>query len=118
MKIYYKFKFYINAKHSVDFGGGRSNIHPHTWETVVSLGSSSENELNFSMIEKELQNYFDKFEGIYLNDLNYFKNQEPTMENLGKIFYYHLQTLFFKLKLNLIKLEISENPTRTYVIEA
>lgn len=35
MECSYKFKFYINARHSVNFDGNQSDIHPHTWETVI-----------------------------------------------------------------------------------
>ncbi|MGL5153009.1 MAG: 6-carboxytetrahydropterin synthase [Clostridium sp.] len=118
MKIYYKFNFYINAKHSVDFGKGRSQIHPHTWETKISLGSSIEEELNFSLVENKLQAYFNRFEGIYLNELDHFSKKEPTMENIGKVFFNHIQLICKSLNLELLKIEISENPTRTYIIEA
>lgn len=56
MRNFYKFKFYINARHSVEFNNVRSNIHPHTWETVVHIEVNSEDFINFTAFEKVLEN--------------------------------------------------------------
>ena len=117
MQHIYKFKFYINAKHSVNFDGVKSNIHPHTWETVIYIKVNSNNFINFSKIEKFFEAYFDEYEGKYLNDLIYFKDIYPTMENIGKKIFSDIDRSLNSNSLVLSKLEISENPTRTYIIE-
>lgn len=117
MKHYYKFKFYINARHSVSFNGVQSNIHPHTWETVVYIKMESGSIINFTEFETLLEKYFINYEGRYFNDLDCFKKVNPTMENIGKKIFVDLNQVLTKRGLELFKLEISENPTRTYVIE-
>ena len=117
MNNYYKFKFYINAKHSVSFNGRESNIHPHTWETVVYIKVNSTNTINFTEFEELLEKYFDNYEGKYFNDLEFFRNINPTMENIGKKIFNDLGLLLSRRDLELWKVEISENPTRTYIIE-
>lgn len=118
MKTYYRFKFYINARHSVTFKGKSSNIHPHTWEVVVSFGSEISETINFSEFEGKLEKYFIYYEGKYLNELESFIGINPTMENMGKIFYSDIKELLDRENLYFKRIEISENPTRTYIIEA
>lgn len=112
----YKFKFYINARHSVNFSGIQSNIHPHTWEIVMYFRVNQKEFINFSKIEKEINEYLDKYEGKYLNDLDCFKEVEPTMENICVQIFNDIEK-FMNGKVNLCKIEVSENPTRTYIIE-
>lgn len=117
MKTYYKFKFYLNSKHSVTFNDKASSIHPHTWEIVVLFQSHESETINFTSFENELEQYFLKYEGKYLNDIDYFKNLNPTMENIGKLFYKDINELVTNIELDFIRIEISENPTRTYILE-
>lgn len=117
MKTCYKFKFYLNAKHSVTFNGKASNIHPHTWEVAVLFSSEHSDTVNFTMFENELKKYFLNYEGKYLNGQEYFKDVNPTMENIGKVLYNDVKKLVNDKNLYFKMLEISENPTRTYIIE-
>lgn len=118
MKTYYRFKFYLNARHSVLFGEKTSNIHPHTWEVAVLFGSGETDIVNFTMFENILEEYFLGFEGKYLNEHPSFKNINPTMENIGRILYSDIKKIINERSLYFKTLEISENPTRTYIIEA
>lgn len=117
MEHYYKFKYYVNARHSVDLGMGESGIHPHTWEIVIYIKVNSSTMINFSSIDKYLDNYFEDFEGKYLNELDSFKSLETTMENIGKVVFEQLKRFLIDRDMNLQQLEISENPTRTYIIK-
>lgn len=116
MKIKYKFKFYVNARHSVNFSGIQSAIHPHTWEIVMFIDVNSEAFLNFSDLEKTASEYFEKYEGSYLNELDEFKTVEPTMENIALKIFNDLKDNLSK-EINISRVEVSENPTRTYIIE-
>ncbi|MGL4740864.1 MAG: 6-carboxytetrahydropterin synthase, partial [Sarcina sp.] len=94
----------------------KSPIHPHTWEIVSIISVNKNKFLNFSTFEKILENYFKKFEGKYLNDLLEFQTAEPTMENMAFQFYSELNKILIENQLELESIEISENPTRTYII--
>lgn len=117
MKTYYKFKFYLNARHSVAFNETASNVHPHTWEVVVIFSSQESDTINFTTFENELEKYFLNFEGKYLNEHISFKGINPTMENIGKVLYSDIKKLINGKTLVFRTMEISENPTRTYIIE-
>jgi len=118
VKTYYRFKFYINARHSVTINDKTSNIHPHTWEVVILFGLKATEIINFSEFENELEEYFANYEGKYLNEIDVFNGINPTMENIGKILYKDIKAFIDKKNLYFTRLEISENPTRTYIIEA
>ena len=117
VKTYYRFKFYLNALHSVKFAGKVSAIHPHTWEISILFRSRQEETVNFSSFETELESYFLKFEGKFLNELVVFKGIIPTMENIGKILFEDVKKLINDRDLDFKTFEISENPARTYIIE-
>lgn len=114
----YKFKFYINAKHSVDFGEGQSSIHPHTWEIVLYIRVKNDKMINFTKFESVLEEYFDQYEGKYLNEMERFKGEDPTMERIGLTLYEDIYLSVSKTSIYLEQLEISENPTRTYIIKS
>lgn len=118
MKTFYRFKFYFNARHSVTFNGKKSKIHPHTWEVAVSFNSKVSDTINFSNFEQGLEKYFLNYEGKYLNELKEFKGINPTMENIGKILYKDIKDFIGRKGLYFRTIEISENPTRTYILEA
>jgi 6-pyruvoyltetrahydropterin/6-carboxytetrahydropterin synthase len=118
IKTYYRFNFYLNARHSVIFDGKASNVHPHTWEVVVKFGLETTEIINFTYFERELEKYFLNYEGKYLNELTSFNNSNPTMENIGKVLYEDIKRLINNRNMYFSTLEISENPTRTYIIQA
>jgi 6-pyruvoyltetrahydropterin/6-carboxytetrahydropterin synthase len=117
MKVFYKFKFYFNARHSVTFNNISSNVHPHTWEVVVFFNTEDNATINFTFFENELEHYFLNYEGKYLNELKSFKDKNPTMENIAKLLHYDIKKIVNSKDLKFARIEISENPTRTYIIE-
>lgn len=57
------------------------------------------------------------YEGKLINELPSFKDINPTMENIAKLLYIDIKKLINSTELNFCRIEISENPTRTYIIE-
>lgn len=118
IKFKYRFKFYVNAKHSVTINSKKSNVHPHTWEIVTYLAVSKNEIINFSEFENNLKQYFKGFEGEYLNDLKSFEHIEPTMEHMATVFFSEITELIQSKDFTLETIEISENPTRTYIVSS
>lgn len=116
MNSYYKFNFYLNARHAVLINGEESEIHPHTWEIKILMKTKDNIYIEFSMFESMLEKYFSKYEGRVLNEIENFENLNPSMENLGKVFYKDISELLVEHNFFLKSLEISENPTRTFII--
>lgn len=112
----YRFKFYLNARHSVNANDFNQNIHPHTWEIVVNIRKSNEGFINFAKIEDEIKQFLYKYEGQNLNQIPPFDKNLPLMENIGEIFNRYIVKILFDKGWELSRLEISENPTRTYIL--
>lgn len=116
VKREYKFCFYINARHKMQFFGEESKIHPHTWELVIYLMKNSEEFVRFTDIEVQIQSCLLAYEDKLLNDLEEFAALEPTTENIGEILYKNINGILIDTQWSLVSFEISENPNRTYII--
>lgn len=111
----YRFKFYINAKHFVKFSD-ISPTHPHTWEVAIYISKNNVEVTQFSEIERVIQQYIQKYDGQLLNEISPFDTINPTMENIGYVIYFDLINLLAETSWTIDHLEISENPTRTYIV--
>lgn len=115
----YIFKLYLNARHSMNQSNGSClNVHPHTWEIVVLLTKIHNEYIQFTTIEKKINDYLHKYEGECLNSIKPFDVLLPTMENVGEVFATDIINLLKKEDWRLHRLEISENPTRTFVLSS
>ena len=113
----YRFKFYLNAMHSVRIADIDSDMHPHTWEIVVYIKKYGESFIEFSETERVVQLYLEKYEEQFLNKIPPFDDITPTMENIGEVLFEELSGILNSKGWLLQKLEISENPSRTYILE-
>jgi 6-pyruvoyl tetrahydropterin synthase-like protein len=112
----FKLKYRLNAKHS--FSNDVKNIHPHTFE-ISLLFEQLQPEKRialYSSIDRIVENFLLRYQNQYLNDISPFNQLEPSIENMGDVFYEELKVIFYNEKLNLIQLEISETPLRVYLV--
>ena len=112
----FKFKFYLNSMHAVLFNDKSSAIHKHTWEVSLNLREKIVEFSEFNKIEKKINDYLTTFNDKVLNDIDPFTKLNPTMENMGFVFYEDINLLIDGSNYILETLEISENPTRTYIV--
>lgn len=95
MKYKYKFKFYLNRRYYVYTNDNNQEFWAHTWELVIYIENLLEEIIIFGELEKTIKDYLLKFEGKIFNDIDELK----------------------KKNILLLKIELSENPTRTFIIE-
>jgi 6-pyruvoyl tetrahydropterin synthase-like protein len=111
----YKFKYRLNAKHS--FNGIVENIHPHTFEISLYIEQiQAKTIVAFSTIDKIVEQFLLDYQNQFLNELSPFNQLEPTIENMGDVFYEELKVILHKNQFNLLQLEISETPLRIYLV--
>lgn len=111
----YKLKYRLNAKHS--FSSGTENIHPHTFEILLFIESNKNSKQVASYeIDEIVEQFLLCYQNQYLNDISPFNQLEPTIENMGDIFYEQLKAILSNEEFNLIQLEISETPLRVYIV--
>ena len=108
----YKCTYRFNAFHNISDDIKKKHIH--TFWVNIYIESKTNDFTEFNVYEKEIQNYFDKFKGLYLNDLEIFKEKKPTLENMCKVFYDEIYSVFEHIDaLEVVKLELSDGPLKS-----
>ncbi len=114
----YKLKFYLNMNHFIIIGDKPGEVHPHTWEIIISVVSAQEDMTPFTSIERRMEAVMDQYQDKLLNDCAPFDKIVPTVENAAKYFFRLIQDNLIQEGWILMMLEVSETPTRSYIINA
>lgn len=93
-------------------------VHPHTWEIIISVISTQGEMTPFASIERKMDEIMEQYQDQLLNNCPPFDKTVPTVENAAKYFFRLIQDNIIKLGWILIMLEVSETPTRSYIINA
>lgn len=110
----YKYKFYLNMNHSVEFGGKKGAVHSHTWEIAMGISVTDGEFTRFSDIEKRINILLDKFQDCYLNETPPFNLINPTLENVCDYLYELIREDLREKGWILLVMEMSETPSRVY----
>ncbi|MDO4535674.1 MAG: 6-carboxytetrahydropterin synthase [Clostridium perfringens] len=117
MHYQYRFKFYVSARHYSNISGASTILHPHTWELTLLISSSKNQLIEFSYLETKISQYLKNFEQKSLNTLEAFINKSCTTEDIAYTFFEDISNVILKDDIILDCLELSENPTRTFIIK-
>ena len=113
----YQFIFFLNISHSFYSEAESGKKHSHTWELEVSMHPIENDLVRFREAEQVIEKYLERFQDKYLNMIAPFHRMNPSIEN----FLDHVAgDIDLRMKENgwqVKSLRISENPTRTYMID-
>lgn len=112
----YRYKFYLDANHAVKFNGKLGENHPHTWEFLIELKHIDSSFVLFTDIEKVINEILAPYQGKFINEIEPFNNLNPTTENMGNYFKNFIKEKMNEMNWELLRLEISESPNRTYIL--
>lgn len=112
----YKFNFYLNASHAIYIEGKLGEAHPHTWELVVNAIKSQNEFVMFNEVESAIEKFLDRYQNNFINEFEPFDTLNPILENITRYFMEELQKLLDPLGWIIFSLEVSETPTRSYII--
>lgn len=112
----YKFKFYLNARHAIYINGVLGEPHPHTWEIILHVVRGKNQFVQFDVLEKKVEEFMDQYQNQTLNDVHPFDMINPTVENCAHYFKDKLMEILNHEGWIFLMLEVSENPSRSYVI--
>lgn len=104
--------------HFIIIGDKLGEVHPHTWEIIISVVSAQEDMTPFTNIERRMEAVMDQYQDKLLNDCAPFNKIVPTVENAAKYFFRLIQDNLIQEGWILMMLEVSETPTRSYIINA
>lgn len=109
----YNYKIRLNIAHTLSLKP--EDAHFHTLEAALLLEPKSTALVAFEKVEKEAEDCLSVYGGQLLNEVPPFDTLLPTIENIGEVFFEKLEERLDGIGFRLIRLEISETPTRSYV---
>jgi 6-pyruvoyltetrahydropterin/6-carboxytetrahydropterin synthase len=80
---------YFSAAHNLQgYRGKCEELHGHNWKVEVEVSGSGLDKIgmlaDFKVIKTKLNRVLDKLDHKYLNNILYFKKDNPTSENIAK----------------------------------
>ncbi|KRN66879.1 hypothetical protein IV80_GL000968 [Pediococcus cellicola] len=96
--------------------GGEGKQHNHTWEIVCEIHTKGDHMIIFNDLEKAVTEILSQINGKFLNDLDYFKKINSSVENVTEYLFDQIGPELKKLEASLIRIEVGESPTRFYCI--
>jgi 6-pyruvoyltetrahydropterin/6-carboxytetrahydropterin synthase len=112
----YQLKFYLNARHYTINNGLRGDVHPHTWEICLHIRVGRGAFIAFRTFEDAVNGYLAKYQNRLLNEVAPFDEILPAMENITICFARDLRGVIAELGGQLIRMETSKSPTRSYIL--
>lgn len=112
----YCLKSYLNMNHYIVINGKQGQTHPHTWEFIVTMIVTGDEFVEFRTFENLIEQYLDKYQNQILNTIEPFDIIVPTIENVTDHFNDELQDLLREHGGELVSMEGSETPTRSYIV--
>lgn len=111
----YTLTFFLNATHKVVIDGKESSQHPHTFEIECDIDAEKFTE--FEIMENNINSVLNQLNDQYLNDLESFKNQSPTLENISRFLFTTISSNLATINCHLLKIKVAESPVRAFTIK-
>lgn len=112
----YRLKFYLNMNHYIIINGKRGQTHPHTWEFLFEIVNKNDDFIEFRAFERTIEDYMAKYQEKILNEVKPFDTIVPTIENVTDYFSTDIRELMRGQGGELVSVEGSETPTRSYIV--
>ncbi len=110
----YCFHYYLPMRHSAD--NDRTHEHSHTLEIVTYVRPVTEESIQkFDKIEAYADEVIKQYENCYLNDHPSFRGR-ANIEDIGEVLFQEAAKKLERNGVALERLEIGENPLRTYIV--
>ena len=113
----YKYKFYLNASHSIKINNSFGQIHSHCFEIAIDIASTSDTAFtSFNEIEDRIEKLLDSYQDKLLNEIPPFNVINPTIENICGYFKCIIASNLAEIGWVILTIEMSETPSRAYII--
>ncbi len=95
------------------YNGNCSSLHGHNWVVQAFVQAEDLDEIgiaiDFRSLKKEIDEILDELDHVCLNDLDAFKEINPTSEHLAKYIYEKLSKRFNSENVNVSKVRVCES---------
>lgn len=82
------------AHNLINYQGDCENLHGHNWRVEVTVSAKNLDNaglgIDFKILKKETNQLLDELDHKYLNDLEAFKDQSPSSENISRYLFERL----------------------------
>ena len=96
-----------------NYKGECENLHGHNWKVqVVVSGEKLDKDgllIDFRLLKKKLHDVLKNLDHTYLNNISFFKKENPTSENISYYIYKKLKILLKNLSVEMKKVTVWEN---------
>ena len=110
---------FSSAHHLEGYQGNCHNLHGHNWKVRVEILASKTDDigitLDFGIVKKHLNILIEKLDHSYLNELECFKNINPTSENIAKYLFDELSKKLNAEFIRVAEVEIWESDRSSMV---
>ena len=100
------------------YQGKCKDLHGHTWQVEVTIKSDRLDSIgmvaDFAIIKKQLKEFLMALDHVCLNDLPYFKDVNPSTENIAKYIYQNFGQAIAPLKIKDVRVWESETSCVVY----
>ena len=100
------------------YAGRCKDLHGHTWTVEVTLLSPKLDEIgmvaDFAEVKKQLKDFLMALDHVCLNDLPYFKEHNPTTENITKYICQDFAAIVQPLKIKQVRVWESDTSSVIY----
>jgi len=108
------------AHNLINYQGDCENLHGHNWKVEVTVAAEDLDNaglaIDFKILKAYTKEILAKLDHKYLNDLDAFRNQSPSSENIARFLYDELTTPLGEkgVKVDSVKVWESENACASY----
>ena len=98
-----------------EIGGKCEELHGHNFKVEVTVGSPELNSegilIDFRLLKKWLKDILDQMDHQHLNDLPFFKDKNPSSENIACFLYREMQDKVAESGVKMLRVKVWESET-------
>lgn len=112
----YKLKHKLIILHNFQDRLDPSSVYARTFEITLFISAVKSGIIRFDEMEAVISRTLGRYSEKELTQISPFDQLEPTLENMGDVFYRIIGQNLARIDTSLEKLEISERPIETYIV--
>ncbi|MEL7656461.1 MAG: 6-pyruvoyl-tetrahydropterin synthase-related protein, partial [Bacillota bacterium] len=112
----YKFKYKLIVFQNFQDREDPSSLYAKNFEITLFISSTKTKLMRFDEIDAIIEKTIGKYSKKVLDQIPPFNELEPTLENMGSVFYQFLKKDLTLAGASLAILEINESPVRTFIV--
>jgi len=104
----------FSSAHSLrGYDGPCQNLHGHNWKVRAGINCSKLDNagmtIDYGIVKNHLESILQKFDHRFLNELDYFKECNPTSENIARVIFQEMKKLIYIKGCQVSEIEVWES---------